>query len=69
MGDDHGYGGNYINSIIDLTDSEKVLESCSYNGLCARWIDYNKYNKKCLACLKYSHYLKAGYAHVWKGKP
>ena len=38
MADDHGYDGYFINSILDLTDSEKVLDSHSHNGLCARWI-------------------------------
>ena len=28
-----------INSIMDLIDSEYVLDKRSYNGLCARWID------------------------------
>ena len=46
VADDHGYDGHYINSIIELTGSEKVLDSRSYNGLSAWWIDYNNNNKK-----------------------
>ena len=43
--DDYSSDGNYINSIIDLTGSELVLDSHSYNGLCAQSIDYNHHNK------------------------
>ena len=32
MAKDHGYDGGYINSIIDLTGSEKGLDNCSHNG-------------------------------------
>ena len=33
MAEDHGYDGNYINSMIGLTGSEYVLDSRSCNGL------------------------------------
>ena len=46
MTDDHGYDGNYINSIIDLTGSEEESNSHYYNGLNAWWIDYYNYTQK-----------------------
>ena len=38
MAEDHGYNGNYINSIINLTGSELVLDSQSL--IETQWIDY-----------------------------
>ena len=46
VADEHGFDGNYINIIIDLTDSEYVLDSHSHNVLCAQWIDYIQYNNE-----------------------
>ena len=42
MIDDHSYDGNYINGIIDLTDSGiGFRQSFLLWALWARWIDYN----------------------------
>ena len=33
MAEDHSYDGNYINGIINLTNTEYVEDNHSYNGL------------------------------------